>query len=58
MGLELISRWFKLNKLSSNIKKTHFIIFGNKHSKTNAMPTTTIDGTKCTKEITWEKLEK
>ena len=46
MGLELISRWFKLNKLYLNIKKTNFILFGNKHSKTNAMPTITIYGTK------------
>ena len=45
-GLELISRWFKLNKLSLNIKKTNFILFGNKHSKTNAKPIITIDVTK------------
>lgn len=30
--LETISAWFKLNKLSLNIKKTNFMIFKNKHS--------------------------
>ena len=46
MGLELISRWFKLNKLSLNIKKTNLFFFCNKHSKTNARLSITIDGTK------------
>ena len=27
IGLELISKWFKLNKLSLNVKKTNFIFF-------------------------------
>ena len=43
--LELISRWFKLNKLSLNIKKIHFLFYNN-HNKTNTTPTITIDGTK------------
>ena len=30
--LKHISNWFKLNKLSLNIKKTNFMIFKNKHS--------------------------
>ena len=28
--LQKISKWFKLNKLSLNIKKTNFILFSNK----------------------------
>jgi hypothetical protein len=31
--LNIISNWFKLNKLSLNIKKTNFMIFKNKYSK-------------------------
>ena len=31
--LENISKWFKLNKLSLNIKKSNFIIFANKNKK-------------------------
>ena len=30
--LKIISNWFKLNKLSLNIKKTNYMIFKNKHS--------------------------
>jgi len=30
--LDIISDWFKLNKLSLNIKKTNFMIFKNKHN--------------------------
>jgi hypothetical protein len=30
--LKLISNWFKLNKLSLNIKKTNYMVFKNKHS--------------------------
>ena len=32
--LNVISDWFKLNKLSLNIKKTNFMIFKNKHNPT------------------------
>ena len=44
--LELISRQFKLNKLSLNIKQTNFLLFDNKRSKTNATPTMTNGETK------------
>lgn len=41
-----ISNWFKLNKLSLNIKKTNYIIFKNKHSnKPNINLNIKIDGT-------------
>ena len=32
--LAKISQWFKLNKLSLNIKKTNYIVFRNKNSPT------------------------
>ena len=38
--LKEISNWFKLNKLSLNIKKTNYMIFKNKHSN---KPTINID---------------
>jgi hypothetical protein len=41
-----ITNWFKLNKLSLNIKKTNYIIFKNKHSnKPNINLNIEIDGT-------------
>ena len=33
LELEKISDWFKANKLSMNIKKTHFILFRTKNKK-------------------------
>ena len=33
--LQKISKWFKLNKLSLNIKKTNFIMFSNKYKIIN-----------------------
>ena len=41
-----ISNWFKLNKLSLNVKKTNYIIFKNKHSnRPNIDVNINIDGT-------------
>ena len=41
--LDKISRWFKINKLSINIKKTNFILFSNNHKKLNENLTVLID---------------
>ena len=30
---KLLNEWFSINKLSLNVKKIHFIVFGNKHTK-------------------------
>ena len=38
--LSKISQWFKLNKLSLNLKKTNFIVF---HSKTKKSSTNNLD---------------
>ena len=34
LELAKVYRWFKLNKLSLNIKKNNYIVFRNKHSLT------------------------
>lgn len=44
--LEKLSVWFKANKLSLNIGKTHYILFRNKGKKMNNNLTIKIDGTK------------
>jgi len=41
-----ISRWFKLNKLSLNIKKTNYIIFKNKNASCSISPDIRIDNIK------------
>mgnify|MGYP003433291688 FL=1 len=44
--LDKISNWFKLNKLSLNIKKTNFILFTSRKRKLDEKPELKIDGTK------------
>ena len=44
--LEKISKWFKLNKLSLNIKKTNFILFKNKRKAQNVPLELKIDNTR------------
>jgi hypothetical protein len=47
LELSKISKWFKLNKLSLNIKKTNFILFRNKKRKhLTSVPIIKIDDTK------------
>lgn len=41
--LDKISKWFKLNKLSLNVKKTNFILFHTKSKVIRYVPTITID---------------
>ena len=43
--LAKISNWFKLNKLSLNIKKTNFILFTSRKRKLDEKPEIKIDGT-------------
>jgi hypothetical protein len=52
--LNKLSKWFKLNKLSLNVKKNNFIIFRSKNKKLKQIPEIKIDNTKidqvsCTK---------
>ena len=49
--LDHLSSWFKANKLSLNIKKTHYIIFGNKSKYKSANYSLKMDG------ITLEQVE-
>jgi len=42
--LSKLSRWFKLNKLSLNIKKTNFILFKSKKKGVPTVPNIVIDG--------------
>ena len=44
--LNKISNWFKLNKLSLNIKKTNYIFFKNKRKNLNLIPDIRIDNVK------------
>merc|ERR1712035_191640 len=46
--LDKISRWFKINKLSLNIKKTNFILFSNNHKKLDENLTVLIDNVSIT----------
>ena len=47
--LDLISNWFKLNKLSLNVTKTNFMVFKNKHSSRPCIePKIKIDNTEIT----------
>ena len=62
-----ISKWLKVNKLSLNIKKTHFMIFTSKKAKPDSVSVNIdgheIDEVKCTKflgvyidnKLTWKK---
>jgi hypothetical protein len=47
--LSKISTWFKLNKLSLNIKKTNFMFFNNKQKPTDPTPDINIDNVKIEK---------
>ena len=47
--LEKIAKWFKINKLSLNIKKTNFILFGQNHKKNPINITVLIDNVSITK---------
>ena len=38
-----MSEWLKINKLSLNVKKTHFIIFHNRQKKIDVVPKIIID---------------
>ena len=38
-----VSEWLKINKLSLNLKKTHFIIFHNRLKKIDIVPKINID---------------
>ena len=42
--LAKLSQWFRANKLSLNIKKTNYILFGNKRLPLNATLSVSIDG--------------
>ena len=43
--LTKINAWFRVNKLSLNVRKTNFMIFSNKHLDHNNLINITIDGT-------------
>lgn len=47
--LEKIAKWFKINKLSLNIKKTNFILFGQSYKKNPVNITVLIDNVPITK---------
>lgn len=44
--LDKFCLWFKLNKLSLNVKKTNFILFGHKHKNDHEPPDIYIDNSK------------